>query len=118
MKAYTDSEIRELAGQPGFVDDQSEKLCPACGKQAVRSYVYEGSRAGRPVLFWRTWCHACRRMCSSVGVKPKRLAFDDPFVRMTPDERRVVSADSDGFFDRLDQLWRKGTLPQRFHGAA
>ncbi|MFJ1703113.1 hypothetical protein [Kitasatospora sp. NPDC088346] len=115
MKSYIDSEIRQLAAYPSFVDDQSEKTCPVCRKVSVRAYVYEASRAGRPVLFWRTWCFHCRRMCSSVGVKPKWLTFSDPFAQMTQDERRVLSADSDGFFDRLDQLWRKGTLPQEFH---
>lgn len=114
MKSFNDAEIRALAGQPSFVDDQSQRSCPACGAVSVRSYVHEFSRAGRPALNWRTWCASCRRMCSSVGAGLKGVSFSDPFDHMSQDERRIASADSNGFFDKLDRLWEQGSLPQTF----
>lgn len=109
-RRFTQSEISALWGKgKSFIEDQSVRICPACGESAIRCYFREGRRSDRSVLISYTWCAACRVMGGSTGPFPPGLIISDPF----PEAGSY--GDLSELFARLDQLWDKGVLPQKFH---
>src|SRR5690348_3912895 len=114
MRVFDTAEIQALAAGPRFVDQPVERLCPACGKRGVRTYMYGSDRQGRPTIISYTWCTSCRRYHGSVGPRPDGLRFNDPLSHMSRDERKALERKGAELFRTLDELWNSGALPQQF----
>lgn len=116
MIPFSQSELSVLTQGPSFIERPEERVCPACEKKKIRTYLYGADRGpGRPTIISYTWCAACGRGVGSTGPRPSDLFFTDPLEHLTKDERRKLSTDRDeDFFAVLDGLWDEGKLPQRF----
>jgi hypothetical protein len=111
---YPESQLAALTRPPSFSEDQSERLCPACGNMTVRQYVYLSYERQRPAIIGYVWCRSCQHFAGSVGPAPGGLVFSDPFQDLDDDQRLDMEEDLGVFFGRLDQCWDDGALPQRF----
>ncbi|MFC5028773.1 hypothetical protein C8250_025920 [Streptomyces sp. So13.3] len=114
MQEFDSGQVEQLLAGARFVDDPAERVCPACGQQAVRTYVDRRGAPARPVLITYSWCASCRRHKGWTGPDLGDLGFDDPLQELSATERDALSRDFDAFLRRLDALWEEGRLPQRF----
>jgi hypothetical protein len=112
-RTFEPDQIAALAAGPRFIEAPAERVCPACGVTAVRSYLHRGERLGDPIVMGYTWCANCHRYSGSTGPKPPGFEFDDPLERLPPDERRRLHQSLIGLLHYVDQLWDDGVLPQR-----
>jgi rubredoxin len=110
-RPFEPDQIAALAAGPRFIEAPAERVCPACGVTAVRSYLHGGERLGNPIVMGYTWCANCHRYSGSTGPKPPGLEFDDPLERRPPDEHRNLGLIR--LLIYLDRLWDEGVLPQR-----
>jgi hypothetical protein len=112
---FDSMQVNELLKGTRFVDAPGERPCPACGKRAVRTYVYRVAGNGRrPARISYSWCANCRRFKGWTGPDLGDLEFDDPLAGLSPAQRQEAERDIDAFFRRLDTLWESGELPQHF----
>jgi hypothetical protein len=108
-------QVNELMKGPRFVDAPGERPCPACGKRAVRTYVYRAAESPqRPARISYSWCVNCRRFKGWTGPDLGDLEFNDPLGDLSLAQRKKAERDIDAFFRKLDVLWDSGELPQRF----
>lgn len=114
MRDYDYREVETLLEGPRFVDDPTERVCPACGSVAVRAYVYRNVAAHRTTRITYMWCAVCRRFKGWTGLDSNDLTFSDPLESLSFEQRREMEKDFDKFFRELDQLWDAGELPQTF----
>lgn len=115
MREYDQSQIPALVAGPRFIDEPTERICPACGHRAVRTYVYRNTGPGRTARITYSWCASCRRFKGWTGPDSDGLKFSDPLESLSQDDRNEMTRDLDEFFKTLDKLWESGELPQRFH---
>jgi hypothetical protein len=114
MREYAHEQVSALLSGPKFFDDPVERVCPACDRLAVRTYVYHDTNRARALRITYSWCASCRRFKGWTGPNLGELEFSDPLAELTSDERRALEGDMDTFFGRLDALWEEGELPQHF----
>ncbi|MEU1198421.1 hypothetical protein ABZ446_19570 [Streptomyces sp. NPDC005813] len=114
MREFDADQVRELVAGPKFYEDRSERVCPACGHSAVRTYVYRGHIRVRPSLISYMWCAHCRRFKGWTGPDLGTFDFTDPMETLSTDQRAAMAQDFGGFFRNPDRLWDSGELPQRF----
>ncbi|MEU5777581.1 hypothetical protein ABZ819_30305 [Streptomyces venezuelae] len=111
---FDHEQAAQLLAGTRFIDDPSERVCPACRSRSVRVYVYRFRTGARASLITYAWCSACRRFKGWTGPDLRDLEFSDPLGEH-PDERsRAQQGDFDGFLRKLDDLWETGDLPQEF----
>ncbi|WP_157184877.1 hypothetical protein [Nocardia niigatensis] len=114
MREYDSNQVEELLAGSRFIEDPTERTCPACGNRAVRTYVYRNVAAHRTTRITYTWCAVCRRFKGWTGPDLGELAFSDPLGSLSPADRREMEQGFDRFFETLDKLWSAGELPQKF----
>ncbi|MFF2845468.1 hypothetical protein ACFVT5_03930 [Streptomyces sp. NPDC058001] len=114
MQEFDVDQVKQLVQGPKFYEDQSERVCPACGERAVRTYVYRSHLRKRPTLISYMWCASCRRFKGWTGPDLGTFDFTDPLERLSTDERTTLTRDFAGWFRSLDRLWETGELPQSF----
>jgi hypothetical protein len=113
---YTPNELDQLVANRVPLESREQRVCPACGQQAVRRYYHEVHSAGRghPVGMSYSWCSNCHRYTSSTGVPlSPDYEFDDPSDG-SDELARLRRKDLIGLLDHLDALWTSGVLPQTF----
>ena len=106
-EAFTGDQVAALTAGPSFLLEPEERICPACGACAVRTYLTTADRARRPTLISYVWCAACRRFVGTRTARPPGLVFTDPLAG-------AFDGSVTDFFEHLDQLWDAGVLPQAF----
>ncbi|HEV2782190.1 MAG TPA: hypothetical protein VGX25_22595 [Actinophytocola sp.] len=113
-REYSREQVDALASSAPPITDPAERTCPACGATAVRKYIYEGSRLGRPISFSYVWCGNCHRYSSSTGIGiSDHYDFDDP-ADASPTLRSLRDDNLFGLLDHLDAMWGSPGLPQWF----
>ncbi|MFW6693736.1 hypothetical protein [Streptomyces sp. MAR4 CNX-425] len=111
MRPFAHYHERELLAGPGFLEDRTERRCPACGNVAVRTYAYRSFQRAAPSIISYLWCASCRRCKGWTGPDLGRFELPEPLSADDRDELR--GAGMDALFRRLDALWEEGTLPQQ-----
>ncbi|WP_306334641.1 hypothetical protein [Streptomyces sp. KL118A] len=111
---FTHEQASQLLSGTSFLDDPSERVCPACRSRSIRVYVYRHRAGARASLITYAWCAACRRFKGWTGPDLGDLEFTDPLSRHTEERSQAQREDFDGFLRRLDVLWDTGELPQEF----
>lgn len=114
MQEFSREQEQKLVAGPRFTEAPTERVCPACGKLAVRMYIYRPDVGGRPSRITYAWCASCRRFKGWTGPDLDDLQFSDPLSSLPANERRELQGDLDSFLQRLDELWDAGELPQNF----
>lgn len=114
MREFDAEQVRQLLAGPAFIDEPTERRCPACGALSVRTYVYRRVGPYRTVRITYTWCASCRRHKGWTG-PDLGPTFDDPLLQLPAAARDALLGDLEALFARLDQLWDTGKLPQTFH---
>lgn len=115
MREFDSTQVAEIASAGKFTDQPSERVCPACGNRALRTYIYRVASGSRNVRITYTWCASCRRFKGWTGPDLGDLEFSDPFEGKSLDERQALEKDLGKFLRQLDELWDAGELPQKFH---
>jgi len=109
---YSPDQVRAVAAVlPPLGERGAPVTCPSCGHRSVRWYGYLNPfRRGSKIVY--VWCGDCRHYYGSTtaGAVPDDLP--DPLGESTPTDRSAAEADLAAFFARLDDLWRRGDLPQ------
>lgn len=113
MREFDAEQVRQLVAGPKFVDEPTERVCPACGKQAVRTYIYRHVGPYRTVRMTYSWCASCRRFKGWTG-PDMGPDFDDPLLDLSDTARNDLLDDLASLFAHLDTLWETGRLPQTF----
>ncbi|MFE7115099.1 hypothetical protein ACFU99_06700 [Streptomyces sp. NPDC057654] len=114
MGEFDSGQVDVLLGGPRFVDEPVERLCPACGKQSVRTYVHRQVSGARKVRITYSWCASCRRFKGWTGPDLGDLEFSDPLGSFSAQERSDMQKNFDDHLRTLDELWERGRLPQKF----
>ncbi|MBN6035333.1 hypothetical protein [Amycolatopsis sp. 195334CR] len=112
-RTYSPREIEALGRSAPPLTEAVERVCPACGKKAVRRYLYDHDGPRRVAMSY-VWCANCRRYASSTGppLHPD-FEFDDPGEK-SAELRALRDKDLMALLDHLDALWDSGVLPQTF----
>ncbi|MEV6069436.1 hypothetical protein AB0L82_23065 [Nocardia sp. NPDC052001] len=114
MRQYDSHEVAKLDFGTSFVDDQSERECPACELVGVRTYVYRYGGASRSVLITYSWCKLCRRFKGWTGADSGEFTYSDPIEPLPEPEREIYRRSLAKLLPKLDKLWDEGELPQTF----
>ena len=114
MREFDAEQVQQLLSGPKFIDEPTERRCPACGAQAVRTYVHRRVGPYRTVRITYSWCASCRRHKGWTG-PDAGPTFDDPLLQLSEAARADLLGDLEALFTRLDELWEAGRLPQTFH---
>lgn len=114
MREFDAEQVQQLLTGLKFIDEPTERRCPACGALAVRTYVYRRTGPGRAALVTYSWCASCRRHKGWTGPDLGQFTFDDPLDELPETARTSLRADLEALFARLDELWAAGRLPQTF----
>jgi hypothetical protein len=70
--------------------EPGERSCASSGKQTLRFYYHELSKAGRIGTSY-FWCPSCHKTAHSSGPRlSERFTYDDPFSAMNSDEFGVM----------------------------
>lgn len=114
MREFDYEQVSALLSGPRFVDEPTERVCPACGALAVRTYVRRGASGERATRITYSWCASCRRFKGWTGPDPGDLEFFDPLGALSEQKVRDLQRNFDGFLRVLDEKWDAGELPQNF----
>ncbi|MFB7722763.1 hypothetical protein [Nocardia sp. NPDC056100] len=114
MTEYDSDQVTKLYFDTSFVDDQSERECPACKSIAVRAYIWRHDGGSRTVLFSYAWCKHCRRFKGWTTADTGEFTFSDPIESLPEPEREIYRRGVAKLLPKLDKLWDEGELPQTF----
>lgn len=96
-----------------IINHNRPPACPVCGQPQLRFYYHEfRKRPRRSGTIW-VWCAACGKWDHVSRIElPAHYHYDDPFAAATLEEfDRLERA---GWLDRLNLMWEREALPQRF----
>ena len=100
--SFSEEELQKIPIRE--VTDNTERECPICNENTIRTYFHE-MNMGRKIGTSYIWCYKCKRCYHFTGGQlSAKYDFDDPFKNKP----------FGGSFDELNLLWDKGILPQKF----
>ncbi|WP_406253073.1 hypothetical protein OH786_25340 [Streptomyces atratus] len=114
MREYDSEQVQKLVTGVPFVDQPTERLCPACGVKSVRIYMYRPEGTRRPTRITYAWCASCRHFKGWTGPDFGEIDFNDPLSSLSIEQRKSMQMDLESFMSQLDRLWEFGQLPQHF----
>jgi hypothetical protein len=113
-KLYSTAEVHTMAqhNRAKPVTDSSQRYCSSCGEYNIRFYYHELSKSGRIGSSYY-WCPKCKKCSHSTGPRmSEEYDYTDPFDKLSREE--FGNLENQNWYDRLDELWESGVLPQVF----
>jgi hypothetical protein len=96
-----------------LLDGNSIQSCPHCQQSFLGFYYHEWAGLSRREGTIWIWCSNCRIWTHVSRLKlPAHFEYADPFSSVSlTDFGRL---EKDNWIERLDQLWKEGSLPKKF----
>jgi hypothetical protein len=87
--------------------------CPKCGQAILHAYFHQfNANTGRGTIW--VWCPNCHTTCHLPRVVPAADMGQDSFRDLSLAQFEALERDSqEGFFDRLERLWKEGRIGYR-----
>jgi hypothetical protein len=107
-RPFDSKQIAALGRQAAAGIRIAERVCPVCGKAAIRNYRHPDERATGPTVISYVWCANCQHYAGSTGPRDPGEELADPLTR---EDHGRLDNNLRALLDHLDHLWDTGVLP-------